>query len=111
MSTSRDLTCTECGARILVLGTTRTYALVAHMVNAGEISVGEAREELDGPLPGDAAAFLAGWVLERRDQGDHWRAGDPETLRCGCRISYDRTQVDERCETRGCQLDRFLIPV
>lgn len=100
--------CPDCEKSLLVLGS-RTYTLISHMVNAGHISVGEARDELrSNILDSDSREFLAGWVLERSDQGDHWRAGDQETLPCGCIISYDRTQVGERCESDRCLLDQFL---
>lgn len=104
--------CPECSARLLILGS-RTYTLLSHMVNAGEITVGEAREELrSNLLDANTREMLAGWVLERSDQGDNWKAGDQETLSCGCVISYDRTQVGERCDGTaewGCVLDRFLL--
>jgi hypothetical protein len=94
-----SLTCPECNTDIAVIGT-RVASMLRHMVNAGELTVGEARAELaSAPLPADAAELLATWVLDRADQGDHWRAGDPETLACGCVLSYDREQVDRRCRS------------
>lgn len=98
-------TCPDCGTSYLELGPTRTYAMLTHMVNAGELTVGEARDELtNGILDQASAAFLAGWVTDRADQGDSWRAGDPVTLPCGCRVSYDGTQADAQCD-RGDRCD------
>lgn len=92
---------------------TRTCELLFSMINKGEISVGEAREELArGLLPADARELVAGWVIERADQGDSWRAGDPVVLPCGCRVSYDGEQVDTQCDGTarfGCQLDRKAL--
>lgn len=87
---------------------TRTRELLFRMINEGEISVGEAREELaKGLLPRDAQELVASWVLDRADQGDHWRAGDPERLLCGCVVSYDREQIDTWC---GQNLSRCVAP-
>lgn len=105
---NRPMTCTECGSDIIIIGT-RGYSLLRHMVNAGEITVGEARAELSSPvLTDEERSFLAGWVLERSDQGDHWKAGDQETLTCGCIISYDREQIGSHCGTAACVLSREL---
>jgi hypothetical protein len=103
------MTCTECGASILIIGT-RMASLLNHMVNKGEITVGEAREALnDVTLDAQSRELLAGWVLDRAEQGDHWKAGDQETLPCGCVVSYDRTQVGSRCETDRCVLSSFVL--
>jgi hypothetical protein len=108
-NTTTHITCTECGAEVLIIGT-RIATLLNHMVNAGEISVGEARQELaSGFLPADAVEALAGWVIARSDQDDSWRAGDPEALPCGCVVSYDREQVGVRCDGPGCVLGRVLV--
>lgn len=86
--------------------------MIFRMVNNGDLSVGEARAELASPLcTPDVAAILAPWVMDRAIQGDHWRAGDPELLPCGCVVSYDREQVDTRCDgpRSTCHLDRVLV--
>lgn len=94
----------------------RTYSLLSHMINAGEITVGEARKELHENIALTMAEreLLAGWVLDRAEQGDDWRAGDPVTLPCGCRVSYDGEQVDQECDGSyrfGCLLDRKRLYV
>lgn len=98
----RYYNCTTCGLEVLVIGTV-TRTMVSHMINAGEITVGEARAELDaGFLPADAVEELAGWVLHRADQGDDWKAGDPEVLPCGCRVAYSFAEVEVNCDDAKC---------
>lgn len=70
-------TCTECGRQIVRHFRSRTYDLIAHMVNYGEITVGEARDELRrgmmARLDADVADLLAGWVLDHEGD-DEYRA-------------------------------------
>lgn len=115
MPTNTSDTCPECGVSYSIIGC-RTYSLLNHMINAGEISVGEARKELHENVLLTMAEkeLLASWVLDRADQGDEWRAGDPVTLPCGCRVSYDGEQLDTQCDGTarfGCQLDRRFLHV
>lgn len=78
----------------------RTFDLLFHMVNNGELTVGEARAELQSNILDRASVeFLAGWILDRADQGDGWRAGDPVVRPDGKRVAY----VDE------CVADRHLV--
>lgn len=106
---STHITCTECQTPILIIGT-RMASLLNHMVNKGEITVGEAREALnDVTLDRQSIELLAGWVLDRADQGDNWKAGDQETLPCGCVVSYDRTQLGSQCESDNCTAGDYLI--
>lgn len=101
-TTPRYYDCIACGAKVLVIGTV-TRTMVSHMINAGEITVGEARAELASlTLPNDAREELAGWVLHRADQGDDWKAGDPETLPCGCRVAYSLAEVEVNCDDAKC---------
>src|SRR3954471_20310883 len=75
----------------------RTFWLLNHMINSGELTVGEARAELASPLlDADSAALLAGWVLDRADQGDDWRAGDPVRRANGIVTAYVDECVDPR---------------
>lgn len=112
MTPPRKYICPECKVECLVIGSV-TRTMLSHMINAGEITVGEAREELRaGFLPRDAQEELAGWIIARDDQGDDWKAGDPVTLPCGCRVSYDGEQIDVQCDGRfrfGCQVDRAAL--
>lgn len=108
---STSITCTECGASIFIIGT-RMASLLNHMVNKGEITVGEAREALnDVTLDRQSRELLAGWVLDRAEQGDNWKAGDQEQLSCDCIVSYDRTQVGYNCDNRTglCVLRDYLV--
>lgn len=94
-------TCLACGETYLILGT-RTYAMLRHMINAGEITVGEARDTLRQEfLTTDERELLAGWVLDRADQGDDWKAGDPESLPCGCRRGYSDIEQLDPCEAHA----------
>lgn len=84
------MTCPDCGETFVAVTGTRYYAMISHMVNKGEITVGEARAELANPLTDDnTAAFLAGWVMDRADQGDDWKAGMPVRLPNGAVVDYD----------------------
>src|SRR5687768_8249504 len=48
----------------------RMSEMLNRMINEGELSVGEAEQELASPLcDADSREVLAGWVLSRRDQG------------------------------------------
>jgi len=90
----------------------RVLELVQKMINEGDLSVGEARRELHeavGRVDREVANFLAGWIMDREDQGEAWAAGDPVTLPCGCRISYDHEQVDVECCGPRCLLPRVLL--
>jgi hypothetical protein len=94
-------TCSECGVRSIRVGS-MAATMLRHMINAGEISVGEARAEMNSNLlPRDAVEELAGWVIHRADQGDEWRAGDPEVLPCGCRVAYNDIEQIELCEAHA----------
>jgi len=103
---TRYYDCPECGAHLLVLRTMH-YTMLDHMLQAGEITVGEMRDEISDPItqallgPEDLS-LLAGWVLHRADQGDDWRAGDPEVLPCGCRVAYYDPEQVERCGSPVC---------
>jgi hypothetical protein len=89
---------------------TRTYELIFRLINEGGITVGEARQALEHCwLDRESRELLAGWVMDRADQGEDWRAGDPIVIECGCRISYDHEQVDTRCDGPACLLDRYLL--
>jgi hypothetical protein len=112
-TTPRYYHCPECDIDVLVLGT-MTYTMLLHMVNKGEITVGEARAELAtrSLLDMDSRELLASWVLDRADQGDDWKAGDPVTLPCGCRVSYDGTQHDAVCDAGArCEVARKSLYV
>lgn len=100
----------QCGAEVRTTTGWVSHDLLFHMINSGCISVGEARVELQTlTLRRETQELLASWVLDRAEQGDHWRAGDPERLSCGCVVSYDREQVDTQCETSFCILPKVLV--
>jgi hypothetical protein len=89
MTTTQDVnTCPECGESYGFPVPTRFYAMVSHMVNKGEITLAEARAEMATCIDRDTAAFLAGWVMDRADQDDAWRAGDPVRLSDGRVVAY-----------------------
>lgn len=50
----------------------RTYDDYFRRINAGEISPAEAREDLEGDhtLPNDAAALIAGWLIEKAGEAE-----------------------------------------
>lgn len=101
-----------CGAELRSVSGWVGHDLTFHMINSGCLSVGEARAELNhGIARRETIELLASWVLDRADQGDHWRAGDPERLPCGCVVSYDREQTDTRCGTTWCSFNRFVVTV
>lgn len=95
-------TCHECGVRCIRIGS-MSHTMINHMINAGEITVGEARAELEQSvvLPQDAVQALAGWIMARADQGDDWKAGDPEVAPCGCRFGYADPEQVELCEAHA----------
>jgi hypothetical protein len=116
MTTTTMGACTECGVSYEALPyKTRAARLLAHMVNAGELTVGEAKAELAADFgvatfDAEAREILAGWVLARADQGDDWAAGQPVTLTCGCRVSYDATQPERNCGGGPrCELPRAVL--
>lgn len=75
---NHEMTCTKCGVKISAFGPTRMFDLLRHMVNYGEITVGEAKAELESPVLDSASReLLAGWVLARWDDGDDFRATPP----------------------------------
>lgn len=80
--------CPECHENYGFPVPSRFYAMVSHMVNKGEITLGEARAELATCIDRDTSAMLAGWIMDRSDQDDSWRAGDPVRLPDGTIVAY-----------------------
>lgn len=57
----------------------RSYKMLFEMINSGELTIEDAKDELrKGWLPADASELVAGWLVEKLDQQtrDRWEAED-----------------------------------